>query len=74
MPVLRCLRARLGTDCANELVYTAIRDELQRGYAKRGSQIPGSKRERWKQLSEDELDKIVGNDIEFEVLDPDQKS
>jgi hypothetical protein len=67
VPVLNCLRNELGQNRANELVYGALRNWSREVFEEAGSKKEGSGYEIWSQMSE-ELDALVGEDIEYETL------
>jgi hypothetical protein len=67
VPILKCLRKELGEDPANELVYGALRDWSREVFMEVGSKKGGSGFEKWSQISE-ELDALVGDDIDYDTL------
>ena len=67
VPVLKALRAEIGEDRANEIIYQALRDSLRQEYQNIASKKKGTGKEKWQEISTD-LDKVIGEDVEFHYL------
>ncbi len=73
VPVLRALRAELGTEVADRLVLTALRAWRQRVFADVAAATPGSPRERWAALTAASTPRIGDAiDVDMLTLEPDR--
>lgn len=68
VPVLRALRDELGTEKADELVATSLRDWARGVYQKLGADVAGSPREKFEQVTLAGMPRI-GDDIDIEWLE-----
>jgi hypothetical protein len=66
LPVLKALRAELGKERADKLVFTALRDSLRNMWLQMGALTPGSPREKWEALSAAVMPKI-GEGLRYQV-------
>jgi hypothetical protein len=73
VPVLKALRAELGEDRANKLVYEALRDWSRCVYEELASRKSGCGKDKWREISE-ELDPLIGQDVEVEYLRDDTEA
>src|SRR5450755_1014215 len=73
VPVLRALRAELGSDKADALVKQALRDWSSRLFAAIGDGIEGSPRRKWATM-QDALRDVTEKEVEFEVRRHDEEA
>lgn len=73
VPVLRALRAELGTDRANKLVFNVLRKTSRDRFAMAASRRDGSGQEKWKQLNQI-LDVAIGDAVKRKNLRDDQEA
>jgi len=67
VPVLRTLRAELGTERANQLVQSALREWSAQVFQDIGGQVPGSPRQKWDALTASLMKRVTGA-VDWEML------
>ena len=73
LPVLKALRAELGDEPANSLVFDALRKSSRRTFEKAGSKRSGSGQQKWRELTA-ALDGVIADAVEREVLRDDEEA
>jgi hypothetical protein len=68
IPVLRALRAELGTERADRLAISALRAWLREGFQRLGAQIPGSPKDKFDALWAMGVSRIQENDLDIVTL------
>ena len=71
VPVLRALRAELGTDKADAIVREALRDWSKQLFAAVGESIEGSPRRKWAKM-QGALNDVSAQEVDFQVLRQDE--
>jgi L-2-amino-thiazoline-4-carboxylic acid hydrolase len=73
VPVLRALRAELGSDKANAIVRQALRDWSKALFAAIGERIEGSPRRKWATINS-VFGEVSGREVEVEILRHDKQA
>jgi hypothetical protein len=73
LPVLRALRAELGTDKANAFVKQALRDWSKQLFEEIGNGIEGSPRRKWATM-QSALNEVSAREVEFQILRHDKEA
>ncbi len=73
VPVLRALRAELGTDKADTIVKQALRDWSKQLFAAIGDSIEGSPRRKWATM-QSALNDVSAPEVEAEILRQDKET
>ena len=73
VPVLRALRAELGTDKADAIVTQALRDWSKQLFAAVGEDIEGSPRRKWATM-QSALNDVSAPEVEAEILRQDKET
>src|SRR5436190_11450689 len=73
LPVLRALRAELGTDKADAIVKAALRDWSKQLFAAIGDGIEGSPRRKWAAV-QSVWGEVSGREVEAQILRHDQEA
>ena len=71
VPVLRALRAALGTDKGDAIVRQALRDWSRQLFAEIGQSIEGSPRRKWATMRS-AFDDVTAKEVDFTILRQDQ--
>jgi hypothetical protein len=74
LPVLQDVRAELGEERANRLIFDALRASRREMYKQIGERFPGSPKEKWDAFNEMSMSRIRENELEFEVLKEDSEA
>jgi predicted ArsR family transcriptional regulator len=73
IPVLRALRAELGTDKADAIVKQALRDWSKQLFAAVGDHVDGSPRRKWAAI-QSVFDEVSGREVDVEILRHDKEA
>lgn len=70
IPILKALRNEIGTDRADRIVASALRDRLRARYLEDGARRQGCPKDKWTAMSS-EMFARIGGDIDIEWLNQD---
>jgi hypothetical protein len=68
IPVLKAVRAELGEERANCLIFEALRAWCRERFRQIGAGIPGTAREKWDIIKKQDGSRTRDNDLEFTIL------